>query len=109
MGLRVSFVPNLAACHCLLLIFDASFDILLTFLLDMLGKHIYQSVSRVVCLVGVSGLSRSLHSCQECALCCTIWVRKMCCTICVQAGNQCAFKSHFRLKSTENAQTHRQL
>lgn len=75
----------------------------------MLGKHIYQSVSRVVCLVGVSGLSRSLHSCQECALCCTIWVRKMCCTICVQAGNQYAFKSHFRLKSSKNAQTYRQL
>lgn len=34
----MSFVPNLEACHCLLLIFDASFDILFTFLPDMPRK-----------------------------------------------------------------------
>lgn len=34
----MSFVPNLEACQCLLLIFDASFDILFTFLPDMSRK-----------------------------------------------------------------------
>lgn len=58
----MSFVPNLEACCCLLLIFDASFDILLTFLSDMQRKHLYQSVS---CVVRMSGLPYSLHFCGE--------------------------------------------
>lgn len=73
-GLRVSFVPNLEACHCLLLIFDASFDILFTFLPGMQRKHLYQSVSCMACVVRVSGLHYSLHFWQEgvySAACCT--------------------------------------
>lgn len=60
-GLRVSFVPNLEACRCLLLIFDASFDILFTFIADMWRKHLYQSVSCMPGVVRMSGLPYSLH------------------------------------------------
>lgn len=65
----MSFVPNLEACHCLLLIFDASFDIPFTFLPDMPRKHLYQSVSCMARVVRMSGLPYSLHSWRECVLC----------------------------------------
>lgn len=57
----MSFVPNLEACHCLLLIFDASFDILFTFISDMQRKHLYQSVSCRPSVVRMSGLPCSLY------------------------------------------------
>lgn len=60
-GLQLSFVPNLEACRCLLLICYASFDILFTFLPDMQRKHLHQSVSFMACVVRVSGLPSSLH------------------------------------------------
>lgn len=69
-GLRVSFVPNLEACHCLLLIFDASFDILFTFLPDMPRKHLHQSVSCVARVVRMSRLPYSLHFIGVCASVC---------------------------------------
>lgn len=56
----MSFVPNLEACHCLLLIFDASFDILFTFLPDMWRKHLYQSIRCRASVVRMSGLPYSL-------------------------------------------------
>lgn len=82
----MSFVPNLEACRCLLLIFDASFDILFTFLPDMQRKHLYQSVSCTACIVRMSGLPYSLHFWGEgCVLCSLVCRRanpgtEMCCT-----------------------------
>lgn len=71
----MSFVPNLEACRCLLLIFDASFDILFTFLPDMRRKHLYQSVSCMACVVRMSGLPYSLHFRGE-----GVYSAEMCCT-----------------------------
>lgn len=72
----MSFVPNLEACRCLLLIFDASFDILFTFFRDMQRKHLYQSVSFMVCVVRMSGLPYSLHFLRE-GVCSATWVVAM--------------------------------